>query len=497
MKQLFSQARLKLGLIIFCILVFTFNSPAQEQGYHIEVEIENYEGDTVFLGFRRGPKVYSKDTVAINADGKFVFEGKEELQPGNYLILMPPDNKFFDFVLMRGDQHFSTSTKAPDFFKNQKFKGSKENSLLYDYQVFMNEQVQLSKKIDEELADSASLTSAKRKKLERQKKDVTEGVKAYQEDIFKKHPGTYVAKLVAAFKETELPEHLKNNDSEEGKKLAFRYYKDHYWDGFDLSDDTFLNTPFLQQKVDRYMDELTMQVPDSVIASVDLILEKAEQNKGVFRFCLPHLLNKYHKPKIMGLDKAYVHISDKYYKSGKADWMSEEGLKRITDDAYMINGVLLGKQAPQVKVQKYDPATEEFTTNLISPYDLKSDFTIIFLWKPGCGHCKAMTKELIPFYEEWKDKGVEIFSITSANHMDLKKAIKDIKEKQMPWIITADPYSRALALQKYYGSSLPKLYVLDKDKKIIANRVGVPQLAKIIEEHQKKQELDKEATEEK
>ena len=490
-KKAFPDLSRSSRLLAFSFFFFTFYFPlaAQKTGFHIEIEIEEFDGDTVFLGYRRGVKVYSRDTVGINADGKFIFEGKEELDPGIYLVLMPPDNKFFDFVAMPGDQHFSVSTKVPEFFKNQKFKGSEENRLLYDYQVFMNEQAQVAKKIDEDHANTTD--EKKKKKLEKQKKDLSEGVNAFQEDLQKKHPHSFVAKLVAAFKEPDIPEAPLKDDGSKDERFAFRYYKAHYWDGFDFSDDTFVNTPYLQQKIDRYLKELTMQAPDSVVAAVDLILEKAEENEKVFRFCLPYLLNKYYKPEIMGLDKAYVHISDKYYKTGKADWMTEEGTKKITDDAYMISGVLLGNQAPDVKVQQYDPASEEFTTNLISPYDIDADITVIFIWKPGCGHCKAMTEELKPFYEEWKDKGVEIFSISSANHTDLAKAIKDIKEKQMPWIITADPYTRARAMQKYYGTSLPKLYVLDKNKKIIANRVGVPQLVDIVENYKKKQELDK------
>ena len=497
MKRLFSKqiilppfsSTLKFVAIIFISLSASLCLSAQEKGYHIEVTIDNFEGDTVFFGYRRGEKVYSRDTVAINADGKFVFQGDEELQPGIYLVLLPPDNKFFDFVLMRGDQHFSVSTKAPEFFKHQRFKGSEENRLLYDYQVFMNEQVQLAKKIDED--HQAATDEKKKKKLENQKADVSEGVKAYQDDLIYKHPGTYVAKLIAAFKEPEVPEGLVGEDGTRDKKLAFQYYKSHYWDGFDLGDDTFLNTPYLQQKIDRYLKELTMQKADSVVEAVDLILERAEKNQEVFRFVLPYLLNKYYKPEIMGLDKTFVHISDKYYKTGKADWVTDEAKKKIIDDAYMISLVLLGNQAPDVKVQRYDAEKEEFTTELISPYDVKTDITIVFLWKPGCGHCKAMTDELKPFYEEWKDKGVEIFSISSANHTDLEKAIKDIKAKEMPWIITADPYTRAQAMMKYYGTSLPKLYVLDKDKKIIANRVVVAQLPNVIEEYRKKQMEDK------
>ena len=314
---------------------------------------------------------------------------------------------------------------------------------------------------------------------------MSEGVSAYQEDILRKHPGTYVAKLIAAFKEPDIPEAPLKDDGTKDEQFAFRYYKAHYWDGFDLTDDTFVNTPYLQQKIDRYINDLTMQTPDSVVATVDYILERAEKNENVFRFALPYLVNKYYKPKIMGLDKVFVHIADRYYATGKADWISEESKKKITDDAYMNKHVLLGNFAPKINVQLYDPEKEEFTTELMSPYDVEAEFTIVFLWKPGCGHCKAMADKLKPFYEEWKDKGVEVFSISSANHLDLEKAIKDIKAKEMPWIITADPYSRERAMIKYYGTSLPKLYVLDKDKRIIANRIGVEQIVDVMENYKK------------
>jgi thiol-disulfide isomerase/thioredoxin len=293
---------------------------------------------------------------------------------------------------------------------------------------------------------------------------------------------------VKAFQEPQVPEPPKKADGSIDSAFQFRYYRAHYWDGFDFTEEIFVNSPYMKEKLDRYLsDKMTFQVPDSVIKAVDFVLERAEKNKEVFKWVLPYLLNKYYTPEIMGLDAVYVHLSDKYYSTGKADWTSEDQLKKITDDAFMIRGVLIGKQAPNIKVQTFDPATDKFSNDLISPYDVKADYTVVFLWKPGCGHCKKMAEELKPFYEEWKKKGVEIFSITSANNTELEKAIEDIHEKKMPWIITADPFLRARALQNYYGVSLPKLYLLDKDKKIIANRFGVPQLPQIIEDHIKRQ----------
>jgi hypothetical protein len=55
------------------------------------------------------------------------------------------------------------------------------------------------------------------------------------------------------------------------------------------------------------------------------------------------------------------------------------------------------------------------------------------------------------------------------------------------WITVADPYLKARALMKYYGTSLPKVYLLDKNKTIRASRVGASQLAEIIMKEQEKE----------
>lgn len=453
-----------------------------QSGYKIDVTIDGYEGAKVYLGYRRADKVYSKDTIAVT-NGKYIFEGPEALPAGIYLVLMPPDNKFFEFVVTKSDQHFSITTKAPEFYQNLKFKGSKENQLLMEYQKFMADQVAESKRLQE--AINAEAEGPKKDILKKQLEDIGKTVRERQNKYRKENPTTYTAKLIGAFQEPEIPEPPKKADGSIDSSFQFRYYRAHFWDGFDFSDEIFVNTPYLKEKTDRFLDKMTLQSPDSVGAAAEWLVEKSRANTDVFKYLLPYLLNKYYTPEIMGLDAVFIRLSDKYYKSGIADWVSAENLKKITDDAFMNKNVLIGNPAPDVKVQRYDPVEDKFTNELISPHDVKAEYTVIFLWKPNCGHCKHMTEELIPFYEEWKNKGVEIFSISSANHTELEDAVKNIHEKKMPWIITADPYTRARALQMFYGTSLPKLYLLDKNKKIIANRVGVKQLPEIIENHKR------------
>ena len=132
---------MKLSVFIFSLFqILLIHAAGIAQGHKIDVTIDGYAGEKAYLGYRRAEKVYSKDTVALT-NGKYTFEGPEALAPGIYLILMPPDNKFFEFVVTKAEQNFSVTTKAPDFYQNLKVKGSKDNQLLLDYQKFMSDQV--------------------------------------------------------------------------------------------------------------------------------------------------------------------------------------------------------------------------------------------------------------------------------------------------------------------------------------------------------------------
>src|SRR5688572_25708712 len=77
-----------------------------KEGYRIEVELEHFEGDTVLLGYYFGKSQYLKDT-AIVAKGKLVFQGDDELKPGLYLLVIPPENKFIHILIDKDQSHFS------------------------------------------------------------------------------------------------------------------------------------------------------------------------------------------------------------------------------------------------------------------------------------------------------------------------------------------------------------------------------------------------------
>ena len=126
---------MRLFVCLFSILLsfgFYTQAAAQDGGYRIEVDVTNYDGDTLKLGYYFGKSQYLKDTAAL-ADGKFVFEGNEPLDPGVYLIVFPPDNNFVHILMTADEQNFSVGIDMDNIISSTRFKGSKENDIYYSY----------------------------------------------------------------------------------------------------------------------------------------------------------------------------------------------------------------------------------------------------------------------------------------------------------------------------------------------------------------------------
>ena len=76
------------------------------------------------------------------------------------------------------------------------------------------------------------------------------------------------------------------------------------------------------------------------------------------------------------------------------------------------------------------------------------------------------------FYEEYKDKGVEVVTITLEN--EFSDWEKYISEHQLTWINGYESdFERPNFLWYYYIPTTPKKLVLDKDKNIIAKNLDV------------------------
>src|SRR5690606_32895462 len=226
-------------------------------------------------------------------------------------------------------------------------------------------------------------------------------------------------------------------DEKEVELKRFMYYRKHYFDNIDLADPRMLRSPLLFNKVESFVDKLTVQHPDSVSGTIDHILKMMEPSRETYKFYLIHFLNKYAKSKFVGMDAVYVHLGDKYYCSGKAWWVEKDQLDKICDNVEKLKPILIGKVAPNIQVQRKDGSS-------LTLHSVKADFTVLFFWDPECGHCKKQIPDIITFYDKFSTRGIEIFGVCTKTGEDTKSCWDTIDERGMgKWINTIDPYLRS------------------------------------------------------
>ena len=476
--------------LIFLVSLFSNSLTAENGGYKITVELDNFTQTEAYLAGYIGDTPYILDTVQVE-NNQVVFQDTEQLESGVYLIVLPPDNKFIQIFIDEKNQHFTLKADYAQL-DNQAFvvEGSSANTLFYEYVNFLSQQGpkarDLQEKIKKAEAEGQSIDDLK-KRLDQVNKDV----KNYQHQLVKDHPNSPVATWIKFSFETEIPEFEGTE-----KELQFkRYYyrKTHFFDKVNFADSSLYRNPMLPKKVNYYMDQLTPALPDSIIQSVDFILNKVKPVNKTFRYYLSQFLNQYAEEaqNKIGMDAVYVHLVDNYYAKGDAPWLEKEQLDKIMLESQRRRPTLIGRKAMNIKMRKEDGST-------ISLYDVESPYTVLYFWRYDCSHCKKSTPFMVDFYKKFKDRGVKVMgTCVKMKEKDMEECWKYVHEKEMEdWINVVDPGNLSKFTAKFDTRITPRIFILDKDKKILINRIGAEQLDElmeqiILEDQKKMEEMDK------
>lgn len=439
-----------------------------KSGYSIKLKINGIKDTTCMLAYYYGDKKYIRDTIRIDSKGNAVFKGDTALPGGVYLAVMP-NKTYFEFIVT--EQFFSLETDTSNFIEKMKVSGSVENQIFYDYQLFIGKRYKEASELKEQLK-KLKANKDSTEMINKRLKAINEEVTTYKETIIKNNPALFYTKVLNAMTDPVIPPTPLLANGRPDSLFPYHYYKSHYWDNIDFSDNRLLRTPVFHNKLVQYFDKMVVKHPDSINVAVDYIANKARVDKEVFKYCLVYLLNEYANSKIMGMDAVYVHIAEKYYGGGEAYWVDQTLLYKITDRAKTLKPLLIGKTAPNLMLKD---TSEKYQ----SLYAIKSPFTLLLFWDPDCGHCKKSMPFIIDAYTKYKAQGFEVYAVCTETERD--KWIKFINEHHLNWLNVADIELHNDFRTLYDISSTPKLFLLNNQKEILAKQMGGEQLDGILD----------------
>jgi hypothetical protein len=253
------------------------------------------------------------------------------------MCVLPPKNHYFEFLVDKDSQQFSIETDSFDLVKNIQITYSPLNQLFYKDIHFISLQSEKVRVLQQKIKD-AKIDSIAIKTYQCQLKGIDDSVKVFRKNLTQENPNSFYTSILRAKQEPEAPQNPNPKDT----LFAYHYYKSHYWEGVDFNDERLLRTPILHNKIDYYLDKLTIPCFDSTIKEIRFLCENVAQNKKMYQYFVVTILNKYGSmcTNTKWLTETYFYVLEEYYVNREPFWCDSiqrqklinrlEGWKRTT-----------------------------------------------------------------------------------------------------------------------------------------------------------------------
>lgn len=418
---------------------------------------------------------YLADSAQISPSGQIVFKRQEPYFPGLLYLVLPNQVNFQ--VLVDLDQTFTMTTSLANLEGDMKVEGSVDNQLLYDALKFEATQRGLFQALGQKMA-TVKPSDPGYAELKAEQDKMLDDRNAYLNKVFKENPTSLFTSFKRAGQNPDLRDCYKPDGTIDTARYTYNF-RVRFWHGTDFNDERLLYTPVVSRMLSRYITELTPQNQDSIvkysISLVDRVVDKPEFFKYFANWIVLHYDPK--ESTLMDPQAVFANMVERYFTYDKAVWSDSAEVFALQQRAFEMSASLVGKKAPEVNVPGPDGKP-------VSLYSKTAPYVVVYMWNPDCEHCAVQTPQLVKLYNEMKDKGFDVYGI--AVNTDDAKWRAAMKKYGMPWTNVFDPTNKSI-YGKYYVDNTPEVYLLDKNKTIIAKNLQVDQIMTMIELDKKKQ----------
>ena len=459
-------------MAIVMLLCGSFSANAQ---YDIRLNVDNNKGDTVLLCYYFLDNTYILDTC-ISKNGKFRFKGDKHIEDGIYFFVNTKQDKMCEFVLYK-DRNITFKTKDDNWPENLEVKNSKNEAVYLDY---FRKSTALSseyRNIKNSLQNPADKKQADRLQY------LTFVNDSLKEDFVTRYPDHMFSKILLCSKPVEPPQQQPvytpegTIDSVAVRRNTYEWYKLHYFDNIDLSCTGILYTPkevFYTRYTDYWDKLLKYEKADSIVYYTEYVINKA-QSQEVKQRIIYDVTKRYLTDNIMGHDKVYVAMVDKYFKTGIQTLLVPSDVQKNIERADKWRNLLLGQTLPDLACPEEDRNSAWHHLD-----ELKSKYKILVFWSVDCSHCTTEIPKLSEFYKQYRNVyDLDVFAVHTEG--DLQQMKEFVGKHGIEWVNTNGLFANYDWRDYFDIEKTPVIYILDSQDRILAKNISADNVKTVME----------------
>jgi peroxiredoxin len=212
------------------------------------------------------------------------------------------------------------------------------------------------------------------------------------------------------------------------------------------------------------------QLEAEFIKAVTLMLSAASVNAGVFKFLLDYLVSgfdKYH------FEEVITYIADNFQDPFACeDQAKKTALQKKLDT---FKKIAIGQPAPDFEIP-------DSKGKIVKLSAISSEYTLLIFWSSECPHCTEMMPKVKTLYDAQKPKRFEILSVS----LDTSRTEWQnfLKAEKLNWINSSELKGfNSTSTDLYNIYATPTMFLLDREKKIIAKPISYRELEGVLREN--------------
>ena len=464
------------------------NNSKVKEGHELVFNIKNAKDSIIYLTIHYRDKLMLKDSVRAATPGKYIFKGDNILDDGLYTLVSAKKIPYLNFIIDK-NQHFEYFLDTTYNVLNYSVVNSPENAEMLAFQKKTSE-AQKNATLWQNKLKEFQFKGAKdsvdyyTKKLEDINTEMVNFIKA----LIDRNPTFLFSKMQKAYLPIDVPEPPVRADGTIDSNFQAIYYRTHYWDNVDLTDNRFIFLPVLDSKYNEYFKRILVNLEsDTINHYVDLFLKKVEGDSLMYRYFVDLISYQFETSKTLGHDAVFVHIAKNNQLQNKCKWLDESLIKKYEKRVNNLEPLLIGKPAVELII----PDTSG--TVWFSSHKLKDKYVILWFFDPDCQTCQKETKKLKMLYDSLDNAGTRNFEIYSiGNDCDDARLKKYVKDNHYPWIVVGGNVANVdyLSVYNIHETGNPSMFILNEKREIILNkRIEISKIPEFLQQYEKIQEL--------
>ncbi|MDD3875217.1 MAG: TlpA disulfide reductase family protein [Bacteroidales bacterium] len=469
-------------LIIF-ILIFVFvgcesnseitaGTTPEKKDFTVNGYVKGILGERVFLTGFYGHKTHLIDSADVDRSGHFIFNVDKDITPGLYRIMLGQNlrsqfmgggEQFVDLIFNYDDISFETHFEFP--FDSMNVQQSNENKLYYEYllktEAFKTKLELLQQTISYYPKEDDFINV-----LIKQHQKEAKAYDKYIEKLIKNNKGSLLAKI-AAFEKIPTPDPKLTTDQRN------ELIKKDFFNPDDFKDTVMLYTDLIPTKVIRYLslyrqERFTQEVQEAeFIKAVNLIMAQVGTNEQIYNNVLDYLIDGFER---FGMETVLLHIYDNFILGNSC--FDDEKTASIREKTEAIKRMAKGQTAP-------DFVITDLNNNTLHLNDITAEFTLVVFWASWCPHCTTVLPEIKTLYDNTDRSRFEVVAISLDRERD--EWLNYVNTNNLNWINFSNVSGWDCPIAKsYYVFATPSLFLLDKDKKILAKPLNIRDLSSYL-----------------